>query len=99
MKKVNPWNPMTKPIDLKYLGKLGEECGELNAVVSRCIIQGIHEKEPVTGKPNVDWLEEEIADVVANIKLVMEHFNLDEERIFLRAERKMDLLKKWHQML
>lgn len=60
---ANPWNPMTKAIDLKHLGKLGEEAGELSAIVCRCIIQGINEYEPVTGKSNREALEDEIADV------------------------------------
>jgi hypothetical protein len=63
---LNPWRPMTRPIDLKHLGKLGEESNELGAAISRCIIQGIDEREPVTGKPNRQWLAEEIADVLAN---------------------------------
>lgn len=78
---LNPWHPMDKPIDLKHLGKLGEECGELSSAVSRCIIQGIDESEPVTHKPNREWLEDEIADVVANIELVSEHFQLDQDRM------------------
>lgn len=30
--KLNPWQPMTKAIDLKHLGKLGEECNELGNI-------------------------------------------------------------------
>lgn len=99
MPNPNPWHPMTTPIDLKHLGKLGEECNELGASVSRCIIQGIGENEPVTGKPNREWLEDEIADVTANIALVTEHFSLDNARIFRRVVRKMEHLRKWHGQL
>lgn len=97
--EVNPWQPMTRPIDLKHLGKLGEECGELSAAVSRCIIQGIDEHEPVTGKSNREWLEDEIADIIANTTLVRKHFNLDRERIFERVVKKMTRLRAWHSML
>ncbi len=98
LRDANPWQPMTTPIDLKHLGKLAEELGECGAAVCRCIIQGIDEKEPVTGKVNREWLEDEIADITANMALVTEHFNLDNERIFQRVMRKMKHLKQWHGM-
>jgi len=102
---VNPWHPMTGMIDLKHIGKLGEECGELIGVlgnivaaISRCIIQGIMDKEPVTGKVNKRWLEEEIADVEAGIELNKKRFHLDREFIETRKQGKMAKLKIWHDM-
>lgn len=97
--RVNPWHPMTKAIDLKHLGKLAEEAGELVAAASRCIIQGIDEKEPDTGKLNRVWLEQEIADVLANCMLVRTHFQLDVDRINERTLAKMGKLRVWHNML
>jgi hypothetical protein len=96
---LNPWVPMTRPIDLKHLGKLGEELNECGAAVMRCIIQGIDEAEPVTGKVNRKWLEDEAADVLANIDLVIEHFGLDAGRISERVVRKQAHLRGWHSML
>ena len=96
---INPWVPMTRPIDLKHLGKLGEEASELGSAISRCLIQGIDEKEPTTGKLNRDWLRDEIADVLANIGLVIAHFDLDLEAIDKRVMRKADGLRQWHRML
>lgn len=96
---LNPWQPMSAPIDLKHMGKLGEELGEASAAVSRCIIQGIDEREPVTGKPNREWLEDEIADVLANFDLVVSHFVLDTDRIAARVKYKVGHLAKWHAML
>jgi NTP pyrophosphatase (non-canonical NTP hydrolase) len=98
LKPPNPWHPMSDPVDLKHLGKLGEELGECSAAVSRCIIQGIDEAEPVTGKINREWLEDEVADVIANIGLVMEHFNLNVDRIERRSFTKVDQLKAWHKL-
>ena len=95
---LNPWHPMTDPVDLKHLGKLGEEAGELASAVSRCIIQGIDEAEPVTGKVNKEWLEDEMADVLASMSLVEEHFQLNIERILQRADNKKEHLRKWHVM-
>ena len=89
-----PWHPMSKSIDLKHIGKLAEELNEAGAACNRCIIQGIDEKEPVTGKLNKEWLEDEIADVLANIQLVTKHFSLtiDQERINLKLKH----LSNWH---
>lgn len=95
----NPsWHPITDAVDLKTLGKCGEECGELSSAISRCIIQGIDEVEPVTGKPNRQWLTEEIADVLGNIDLVIDRFGLDREAIHSRAIRKKERLVEWHKM-
>lgn len=91
-----PWHPITDPRDLKTLGKLGEECGELSAAISRCIIQGIEGTEPTTGKPNWQWLAEEIADVLANINLVSERFELCPDFIACREYNKRKMLEKWH---
>lgn len=95
----NPWRPMSRPIDLKHLGKLAEELGEASAATARCIIQGIDEREPVTGKLNREWLEDELADVAANICLVGLHFGLDRDRVMARCQRKIDQLRAWHEML
>lgn len=95
----NPWVPMSNPLAIKHLGKLGEESNELGAAIFRCLIQGINESEPVTGKPNVEWLEDEIADVQANIGLVVKHFGLHTERMRVRTARKTTLLRAWHAML
>jgi hypothetical protein len=95
----NPWNPITAPIALKHLGKLGEELGEAQSAVSRCIIQGVEECEPVTGKVNRVWLEDELADVIANIELVQDFFGLDQQRMFERILRKKEHLRQWHMML
>lgn len=99
MSDPNPWIPESSPIRLKHLGKLGEELSECGAAVSRCIVQGIDEAEPVTGKINRRWLEEEIADVYANAELVIEHFGLDSNFINERAARKEAFLRRWHEML
>ena len=96
---LNPWPPMTNPLDLKHLGKLGEEVNELGSAISRCIIQGLDEAEPITHKVNRHWLEDECADVLANIELVINHFGLDYDRMLIRVERKKEHLRGWHSML
>jgi hypothetical protein len=98
LRDANPWHPMTDAVDLKHLGKLGEELNECGSAVSRCIIQGIDEAEPVTGKINRTWLEDEIADVMANAELNIERFGLDKVRMAARGERKKAQLRQWHRM-
>lgn len=94
-----PWIPISNPRHLKILGKLVEELGEATAAASRCIIQGIAEEEPTTGKVNRDWLEDELADVLANIDLVIAEFELDTLRIDRRAARKKRFQRMWHEHL
>ena len=95
---MRPWVPMTDPLDVKHLGKLAEETNELGSATARCLIQGIDEREPVTGKLNREWLEDEIADVLANAGLVQHHFHLNAQRIESRMFAKMAGLRTWHAM-
>jgi NTP pyrophosphatase (non-canonical NTP hydrolase) len=92
----NPWHPMTDPVAVKVLGKLGEEAGELSSAICRCIIQGIAELHPYSGKSNTEWLEEEIADVLAGIELTCDQFGLDETKIAERMQAKKIKLAVWH---
>lgn len=96
---MNPWTPIKEALPLKQLGKLGEESGELSSAVSRCIIQGVDELEPVTGKSNRLWLMEEIADVLASIDRVVVGQQLDTEFILNRAAMKRERLILWEGML
>ncbi len=94
-----PWHPMTNARDIKTLGKLGEEAGELATVACRAIIQGIEEINPETGMTNREWLTKEIADVRANSRMAIERFGLDEEAIDARANRKYDFQTIWHSQI
>lgn len=98
LKDPSPWHPMKDPVDLKTLGKFVEELGECVAATSRCVIQGIDEAEPVTGKINRTWLEDEIADVYAGLSLTVDRFGLNTVRIRARMQRKIEHLKQWHDM-
>jgi NTP pyrophosphatase (non-canonical NTP hydrolase) len=96
LRDANPWHPMSNAVDLKHLGKLAEELSEAGAAVARCIIQGIDEAEPVTGKINRQWLQDELADVLANIDLVVDQFKLDRLVMIRRQVRKKQHLRQWH---
>lgn len=98
LRDANPWHPITNTVDLKHLGKLAEELNECGSAVARCIIQGVDECEPVTGIVNRNWLENEIADVLANIILVRQRFSLDAAKIEKRIEKKCRHLRQWHSL-
>lgn len=91
---ISPWHPMSDAVDLKHMGKLLEEVNELGSALSRCIIQGIDEKQPVTGKLNREWVEDEMADVLAGFLLIRERFGfvVDQQRV----ETKVADLRRWH---
>ena len=94
-----PWHPMTNARDLKTLGKLCEELGEAVAAASRCMIQGIEERDPETGETNREWLTKELADVLCNVAMTVERFGLDADAIEARAKRKREFLMVWHGQL
>ncbi len=83
---------------MKVLGKSAEEVNELGSALARCIIQGVNEVEPVTKKPNIQWIMEEVADVLACIELLKEQYNLDEYDIKKRVLRKKNALQEWLDM-
>lgn len=96
---VSKWVPTTDIGQLRSLGKAAEETGELTASLARCIIQGIEEAEPVTGKPNRQWLEEEIADVYAALEMVERELALDTNAIARRKWNKFAKLAEWRALL
>lgn len=92
---VSSWEPMQKSSDLAAIGKLGEECGELSTIISRCIIQGIDGLDPDTGKPNREALQDEIADVIALGYLNIRHFGLDIISLSVRVDKKQKMKQAW----
>lgn len=94
---ISPWHPMNDPKDLKVIGKFLEELGEGVSAGARSLIQGIDESEPLSGKVNREWLTEEIADMLGNADIVIDHFGLDRDAIAVRSERKKANLRRWHE--
>ena len=92
----HPWRPMSDPVDVMHLAKLAEEVCECGSALARCLMQGIDERHPMSGKLNREWLEDEIADVIANIELVVTRFDLKTDRIAARCAGKMVQLRAWH---
>ena len=95
----SPWNPETSQHRLAVLGKLAEEGSEVATAATRCIIQGIDEREPVTGKLNREWLEDEIADILAQCSLAACGLDLDVARIEARMATKIEYTGSWQETL
>ena len=92
-----PWIPITDPQQLKALGKLAEELGELQSAIARCIIQGMDAKHPVTGKLNADWLVEELTDACVQIQVLHERLNIQVD--MPRFNRKIEMQNLWFDQL
>lgn len=96
---LTAWHVETDAQRLRRFGKTLEELGELQAVVARCIIQGIDEVDPSSGKTNRKRLEEEIADVDAQIGMLMHSFDLDQQFIYTRSSDKVDQMTTWDRLV
>lgn len=94
-----PWQPITNKLDLAVLGKLAEELAEAQAIVARCIIQGMMEYDPDTGIMNVVALQQELADVTATSVIAQSHFGMDRDALEERATAKTIHLSQWHMLI
>jgi len=97
MGTITAWQPERNRIFIATLGKLAEECNELAGRATRCIIQGVVEPDPETGRANVEELRREIADVRACI-VMAEHilgFSFDVSR----ADEKLAGYRQWHELI
>jgi hypothetical protein len=93
--KMQPWRVETDKRRLRRLGKTGEELAELSAVVSRCIIQGVDEIDPSSGKTNRQRLQEEVADVYCQLDLLVTALNLNTFQIDVRSAKKAGQMAEW----
>lgn len=91
-----PWHPMTDQVSVKHLTKLIEELGEATSAAARCLMQGMDGVNPHGGEVNRVWLQNELADVLANINLCTTQFDLSEGYMVGRAMKKSQRLREWH---
>ena len=95
--QISPWLPEQDRHRLAILGKLIEECNELSARAARCIIHGIDEIDPDTGRTNRQELEREIADARACQWQAVERLNLD--TMASRITAKDQGFDDWHDLI
>lgn len=89
------WLPETDLQRIATLGKLLEELGEGVAAAARCLIQGIEEVEPTTKVPNRDWLQKELADILAQVDNTVREFALSVSTIQHRRMQKFKYIRTW----
>jgi hypothetical protein len=94
---ITLWKPEPDVIIHQALGKACEEASELANILARCLIQGLDQSEPVSGKPNRQALFEEIADLDAAVQWLRELVN--DEYDGNRADRKLNGFRRWQRML
>lgn len=90
-----PWIPMDQPREIKLHSKFAEELGELSAVNGRCMAQGLDGVNSDNDKVNQRWLEEELADVMACMGLIIQFQELDMDFIDQRSREKTEKILKW----
>lgn len=92
---MQPWAPTLTPHQTRRAGKTLEELSELGAVLARIQIQALDDIDLGSGKTNRARLEEEIADVYAQLRLTYLAFGLDLGNIARRMDVKMKLMAEW----
>lgn len=95
---MTKWVPTQDLMMLRRMGKLIEELSELSTVASRCIIQGIDEVDPGTGRVNRDRLQDEIADVLAQCFATEDALGLDKFYIGSRCRKKEAEMAEWESL-
>lgn len=95
---VTKWTPTTNLMLLRRLGKTAEECNELAGICARSIIQGLDGVNPKTKVVNRYALEQEIADVLCQLRVTSAKLNLDSAFIEKRAEEKQQDMEEWEAM-
>jgi len=95
---MSKWIPINDLMLQRRMGKTGEEVCELGAVVNRIQIQGIDEIDPASGKTNRQRLEEETADVYAQLDENISRLGLSLEFIEQRRQVKRGYMQEWEAM-
>ena len=85
---MNSWHVATNKMEQRRLGKTTEELGELLGVIGRIGIQGIDEIDPSSGQTNRARLQDEIADTMAQLRLLHIFYTLDTNYIGKRIDKK-----------
>lgn len=94
-RKIAKWVSESDPHKVRRLGKTLEELGELVAVLARCLIQGSGEVDPSSGRLNLDRMQDEMADSLVQMRLTMNSFHADVEKIDERMDTKEREMREW----
>lgn len=72
-----------------------EECAEVTQAISKVFRFGFGSCHPVTGKSNIDNLEEEVGDLKAMIELMENYGLINKATVEKRKAEKFTKLKEW----
>ena len=82
------------------LSILQEECAEVTQAISKVLRFGIDTVYPKgSDSSNKNKLEEELGDLMAMVKLLVDGGTLNVESIIKASEQKLNKLKKWSTIL
>lgn len=95
---MNKWELAEDPTLRRRMGKTGEELAELAAVVNRIQIQGLDAVDPGSGKTNRQRLQEEMADVYAQLDTNLAVLGLDGPAISDRVMEKQRQMHEWESL-
>jgi NTP pyrophosphatase (non-canonical NTP hydrolase) len=79
----------------EILDILQEECGEVIVEVSKCRRFGMDSVHYKTGELHQAMLEQELGDVLAMMRLLVEHGVVSMEALEAAGEKKLEKLKLW----
>ena len=79
----------------EILDILQEECGEVIVEVSKCRRFGLDSVHYKTGELHQDMLTQELGDVLAMMKLLVESGVVSMDALEAAGERKIEKLRKW----
>ena len=79
----------------EILDILQEECGEVIVEVSKCRRFGLDSVHYKTGELHQDMLTQELGDVLAMIRLLVESGVVSMDALEAAGERKIEMLRKW----
>ncbi len=103
---MNPWKPETDPVVIRRMGKSSEELSELIEAASRLlkamqrvIIQGKEGIDPHTNEMNLQALEKESADVMAQIMTTIDVMELNLPNIRTRMLIKCYQMAEWERLV
>lgn len=92
---MQKWEKDTTPHQDRRIGKTIEELGELMAVLGRIGIQGLDAIDPSSGKTNRLRMQEESADVLAQLNCNFSPFGMDSKLIIERTAEKVLKMDEW----
>jgi NTP pyrophosphatase (non-canonical NTP hydrolase) len=72
-----------------------EECAEVTQAISKVFRFGMGAEHPVTKKPNLQSLEEEIGDLLCMIDIMIEKCIISDSNVNAARKAKREKLKTW----